>query len=58
MKNIPENIKSTTEMVIQKIGNPVSNMVVLATLESLGIRDKDVFEDYGFTSLKDLVIYG
>jgi len=54
MKNIPENIKSTTEMVIQKIGNPVSNMVVLATLESLGIRDKDVFEDYGFTSLNAL----
>ncbi|WP_291864636.1 hypothetical protein [Maribacter sp.] len=54
MKNIQENIESITELVIHKIGNPVSVMVVLATLESFGIRDKDVFEDYGFVSLSDL----
>ncbi len=46
-----------TQEVIQKIGNPVSPMVVLAALESMGIREKDVFMDFGFVSLRDLSTY-
>ncbi len=54
MKSLHKNIEDITASVIQKIGNPVSVMVVLATLESFGIRDKDVFSDYGFVTISDL----
>jgi len=42
------------EQVIDKIGNPVSIMVVRAALESMGIRESDVYEDYKCNSLSDL----
>ena len=48
------NTNKITEQVIQKIGNPVSVMVVKATLESFGIRNKDVITDFGFANLKNL----
>ncbi|MEE9364020.1 MAG: hypothetical protein V3U92_15570 [Cellulophaga sp.] len=54
MNQIGDNIKTTTFEVIEKIGNPVSVMVVVATLESFGIRNKDVFTDYGFVTIQDL----
>ncbi len=54
MKSLHKNLENVTNSVIDKIGNPVSVMVVLATLESFGIRDKDVFSDYGFVSISDL----
>ena len=57
MNRIAQNIEKTILEVIEKIGNPVSAMVVVATLESFGIRNKDVFQDYGFASLQDLALH-
>ncbi len=54
MSIIQNNIDEATAAVVHKIGNPVSRMVVLATLESFGIREKDVFNDFGFVTLPDL----
>ena len=54
MENHFTNIKSLIENTKDKIGKPVSSQVVAATIESLGIREKDTMSDYGFTSIKDL----
>ena len=40
--------------VKDKIGRPVSNKVVMATIESLGIREKDVQADFGVPSISHL----
>ena len=58
MENQTKNIKSLILEIKNKIGKPVSNRVVLATIESLGIRDKDTEVDFGvasITTLADLV---
>ncbi len=52
-----KNIPSLINKVIDKIGNPVSKMVVLATLESFGIRNIDVHHDYGLPTLSALADY-
>ncbi len=60
MENQNENIKSLIQNIRDKIGRPVSNRVVVATIESLGIRNKDTESDYGIPSvyeLADLVYY-
>lgn len=57
MKVHQENTAHISQKVIQKVGNPVSEMVVLATLESFGIRNKDVDTDYGFDSIFDMAMY-
>lgn len=54
MENHYTNIKSLIENTKDKIGKPVSSQVVAATIESLGIREKDTMTDYGFTSIQDL----
>jgi len=48
------NIENLTLTVREKIGKPVSNRVVAATIESLGIRDKDTMNDFGVSSIKSL----
>ena len=57
MSTIKNNVELVTEDVIKKVGKPVSAIVVVATLESFGIRDKDVFQDFGFVSLRELARY-
>lgn len=60
MENQNENIKSLISDIRDRIGRPVSNRVVVATIESLGIRNKDTEADYGIPSvyeLADLVYY-
>jgi hypothetical protein len=57
MKNQFENIQSLMENVKDKVGKPVSARVVMATIESLGIRDIDIPDDYGFSSIKTLADY-
>lgn len=55
-----ENIKTLILDIRERIGRPVSNRVVMATIESLGIRNKDTESDYGIPSiyeLADLVYY-
>lgn len=55
-----ENIKTLILDIRERIGRPVSNRVVMATIESLGIRNKDTETDYGIPSiyeLADLVYY-
>ncbi|AZQ59503.1 hypothetical protein EJ994_12060 [Maribacter sp. MJ134] len=47
-------VADTTNAVVLKVGNPVNDRVVLATLESFGIRDSDVLSDYGFPSINEL----
>ena len=54
MENHFTNIRALIENTKDKIGKPVSSQVVAATIESLGIREKDTKEDYGFNSIKDL----
>jgi len=54
MENHYRNIKSLIESTKDKIGKPVSSQVVAATIESLGIREKDTMSDFGFTSIQDL----
>lgn len=54
MENHYANIKSLIENTKDKIGKPVSNHVVAATIESLGIREKDTMDDFGFNSIHDL----
>ena len=48
------NIENLTLTIREKIGKPVSNRVVAATIESLGIRDKDTMNDFGVSSIKSL----
>ena len=55
-----ENIKTLIIDIRERIGRPVSNRVVVATIESLGIRNKDTEADFGIPSiyeLADLVYY-
>ena len=54
MENHFTNIKSLIEKTKDKIGKPVSSDVVAATIESLGIREKDTMSDYGFGSIDEL----
>ena len=56
---------STKKQLLQQLissikernGKPVNPRVVSATIESLGIRDIDVVDDYGFESIPHLAIY-
>ena len=57
MKNHSENINLLMLDIKEKIGKPVSSRVVMATIESLGIRDIDVSNDFGFESIKSLAEY-
>ena len=52
MKNHDENINRLTIAIKEKIGKPVSVRVVVATIESLGVRDIDVPDDYGLSSIR------
>ncbi|MET0759002.1 MAG: hypothetical protein ABWZ56_01165 [Flavobacterium sp.] len=54
MENHDENIRSLILKIKDKIGKPVSNRVVMATIESLGIRDKDTEFDFGVPSISYL----
>ncbi|RZJ67355.1 MAG: hypothetical protein EOO50_06320 [Flavobacterium sp.] len=49
-----ENIKSLIVDIRDKVGKPVSNRVVVAAIESLGIRDIDTKSDFGMPSIYDL----
>lgn len=57
MKNQFENSALLMQNVKDKVGKPVSVRVVTATIESFGIRDIDVPDDYGFESIKSLADY-
>jgi hypothetical protein len=60
METQNQNIKSLIADIRDRIGRPVSNRVVMATIESLGIRNKDTESDYGIPSLyelSDLIYY-
>lgn len=54
MVNQDENIKSLITEIKEKVGKPVSNRVVVATIESLGIRDIDTPADFGMPSIFEL----
>lgn len=49
-----KNIENLKNAIKDKIGKPVSNRVVAATIESLGIRDKDTMNDFGMVSIRAL----
>lgn len=51
MENYNKNIASLILKIKDKIGKPVSNRVVMTTIESLGIRDKDTQFDFGVPSI-------
>ncbi|MTI86617.1 MAG: hypothetical protein FH748_01470 [Balneolaceae bacterium] len=52
-----EALEQLTNKVLELVGNPVSTWAVAATIESLGIRDVDAKEDYGYESVFDLAEY-
>ena len=54
MDNHSQNIENLINSIKEKIGKPVSNRVVAATIESLGIRDKDTMNDFGMVSIRAL----
>ena len=54
MENHYKNIRTLIQNAKEKIGKPVSIQVVAATIESLGIRDKDIKHDYGFANIREL----
>jgi hypothetical protein len=49
-----DNIRALIDSINLKIGKPVSANVVTATIESFGIREKDLMFDFGFASIPDL----
>lgn len=49
-----ENIKALIFDIREKVGRPVSTRVVVAAIESLGIRDIDTRSDYGMPSIYEL----
>ena len=54
MENHKINTRSLLLSIKDKIGKPVSNKVVMATIESLGIRNKDTEMDFGAPSIRFL----
>jgi hypothetical protein len=57
MEKHSENIKNLIQSVKDKVGKPVSSRVVVATIESFGIRDIDTESDFGVSNIQDLGIY-
>jgi len=53
-KNQSYNYDKLFEDIKNKIGRPVNINVVQATIESFGIRNIDITEDYGAKSIEDL----
>ncbi len=51
-----KNFQTLKEQVYNLVGLPVGNWAILATVESFGIREIDVKEDYGHNSLKELAM--
>lgn len=49
-----KNINEVLAFVKHKIGKPVNSYVVMATIESMGIREKDIPNDFGKESLEEL----
>lgn len=49
-----KNKNELLAFVKNKIGKPVNCYVVMATIESIGVRDKDIAPDFGMNSLKEL----
>lgn len=57
MSNPSLNLEDLIHQIKDLNGKPVNKFAVAATIESLGIRDVDVKEDYGYSSILDLAIY-
>lgn len=56
----PDQIKAVASLIIQvkeRNGKPVNLNVIIATIESLGIREIDAQNDYGFKSISHLAEY-
>ena len=56
----PEQRKAVAHLIIaikDRNGKPVNLNVVIATIESLGIREVDVEKDFGFDSILSLANY-
>ena len=54
MNKQEKNLVELIETIKERNGKPVNVQVVMATIESLGIRDIDIPEDYGFSSIETL----
>ncbi|CAM1363903.1 MATE family efflux transporter [Tenacibaculum xiamenense] len=57
VKNIEESTTILLQKIKEKIGSPVSVDVVVATLESLGIKSENVQEDFGYKNSWELATY-
>jgi hypothetical protein len=52
-----QNLALLIEQIIEKVGRPVNVHVTQSVIESFGIREVDVYDDYGLLSIQDLAIY-
>ncbi len=52
-----QNLSLLAEQIIEKVGRPVNVHVTQSVIESFGIREVDVFDDYGLLSMQDLAGY-
>ncbi|MDQ7918414.1 exopolysaccharide Pel transporter PelG [Mesonia sp. MT50] len=57
MSNTTKALENLIRQIKELNGKPVNKFAVAATIESLGIRDIDVLEDYGHPSILDLANY-
>ncbi|PIE48613.1 MAG: hypothetical protein CSA39_06855 [Flavobacteriales bacterium] len=49
-----KNLNNLIARIIDRVGNPVNENVIVSTIESLGIRNKDTQNDYGINSIFEL----
>lgn len=52
-----QNADTLVTQIYARVGQPVNQNVTQAMIESFGIREVDVWDDYGFLSIKELAVY-
>ncbi len=49
-----KNLLSLSEQIVEKVGRPINVHVTQSIIESFGIREIDVYDDYGLSSIQEL----
>ena len=52
-----QNLETLITQIYERVGQPVSGNATQAMIESFGVREVDVLEDYGYASIKELTVY-
>lgn len=56
-KQYNQNLEMLITQIHERVGQPVNRNVTQAMIESFGIREVDVLDDYGYPSINELTIY-